>query len=177
MNLDHELDNSDLYSDTTSQYSAGMSSVIERQKGGRPANPMSIQTKASSTRTKSSKNRRKAERKKFSTREGGIHEDIGLITSLHQLITEVYHQIVPEASGLTRALVRIHGQFDNAKQLQSETASLVDVIADKESFIWGQSAETLRTVPMDTMVRIPDTYAFAEPTFTEVLPLVQYDLF
>ena len=97
---------------------------------------MSIQTKASSSRTKSSKNRRKAERKKYSTREGGIHEDIGLIGSLHQLISDLYIVTIPEVSDLIRALVRIPGQFEKAKSLQVLTLSLLNEISAKETFIW-----------------------------------------
>ena len=125
----------DLYSDTTSQFS-GLSSTAGKVA---KTNPLSIQTKASSSRTKSSKNRRKAERKKYSTREGGIHEDIGLIASLHQLISDLYVVTVPEVSDLIRALVRIPGQFEKAKSLQAVTLSLLTEISAKESFIWCHS--------------------------------------
>ena len=41
-------------------------------------------------RSKSSKNRRKNEKKKYSTREGSTFEDLGLITSLHEQITIIH---------------------------------------------------------------------------------------
>ena len=133
--IEDELDNVDLYSDTTSQFSTLSSTAGKVAK----TNPLSIQTKASSSRTKSSKNRRKAERKKYSTREGGIHEDIGLIASLHQLISDVYILTIPEVSCLIRALMRIPGQFEKAKSLQALTASLLNQIWDKETSIWCHS--------------------------------------
>ena len=112
--LEQGLENIDLYSDTTSQYSGVSSTAGKSAK----TNPLSIQTKASSSRTKSSKNRRKHERKKYSTKEGGAHEDIGLIASLHELISEVYYITVTEVAKLIRSLVRISGQFQRAKSIQ-----------------------------------------------------------
>ncbi len=41
-------------------------------------------------RSKSSKNRRKQEKKKYSTREGGNFEDLGLIAALHEVISATY---------------------------------------------------------------------------------------
>ena len=122
----------DLYSDTTSQFSGRTSNVGK----GAKTNPLSIQTKASSSRTKSSKNRRKSERKKYSTKEGGLHEDIGLIASLHQLITDVYNSTIPEVSDLIRALMRIPGQYQNAKDIQEVTIAFLDKISVKEDVIW-----------------------------------------
>ena len=112
--LEHDMENMDLYSDTTSQFSALTSTAGKGPK----TNPMSIQTKASSSRTKSSKNRRKHERKKYSTKEGGLHEDIGLIASLHQIIIDVYNLYVPEVTNLLRALMRLPGKFEHAQKLQ-----------------------------------------------------------
>ncbi len=54
------------------------------------SNPASLQTRASSQKSKSSKNRRKHEKKKYSTKEGSAFEDIALIASLHDLISKVY---------------------------------------------------------------------------------------
>ena len=134
--LEHDLENMDLYSETTSQFSALTSTAGKGPK----TNPMSIQTKASS-RTKSSKNRRKHERKKYSTKEGGLHEDIGLIASLHQIITDVYHIHVPEVCNLLRALIRIPGQFNRAKNLQESMNTLLNEIRIKETTIWEDSGK------------------------------------
>ena len=130
--LEQGLENIDLYSDTTSQYSGASSTAGKSAK----TNPLSIQTKASSSRTKSSKNRRKHERKKYSTKEGGAHEDIGLIASLHELINEVYYITVPEVAKLIRSLVRIPGQFQRAKSIQEISIGFLNEISDKESIIW-----------------------------------------
>ena len=122
----------DLYSETASQFSAATSTANKSHK----TNPMSIKTKASSSRTKSSRNRRKNERKKYSTKEGAAHEDIGLITSLHQIITDVYNMIVPEVTNLIRALLRMPEQFDCAKNIQMSMTELLKEIANKEPIIW-----------------------------------------
>ena len=132
MTLEQGLENIDLYSDTTSQYSGVSSTAGKSAK----TNPLSIQTKASSSRTKSSKNRRKHERKKYSTKEGGAHEDIGLIASLHELISEVYYITVTEVAKLIRSLVRISGQFQRAKSIQEILIEFLNEISDKESSIW-----------------------------------------
>ena len=125
----------DLYSETQSQFSAVTSTASKSHK----TNPMSIKTKASSSRTKSSRNRRKDERKKYSTKEGSAHEDIGLITSLHQIITDVYKIIVPEVTNLIRALIRMPDQFDSAKNIQNSLIELLSEIAQKELIIWSDS--------------------------------------
>ena len=130
--LEQGLENIDLYSDTTSQYSGVSSTAGKSAK----TNPLSIQTKASSSRTKSSKNRRKHERKKYSTKEGGAHEDIGLIASLHELISEVYYITVTEVAKLIRSLVRIPGQFQRVKSIQEILIEFLNEISDKESSIW-----------------------------------------
>ena len=133
--IENDLENMDLYSETQSQFSAVTSTASKSHK----MNPMSIKTKASSSRTKSSRNRRKNERKKYSTKEGSAHEDIGLITSLHQIITDVYKLIVPEVTNLTRALIRMPEQFENAKNIQKLLIDLLDDIAKKEPIIWVDS--------------------------------------
>ena len=125
----------DLYSETQSQFSAVTSTASKSHK----TNPMSIKTKASSSRTKSSRNRRKDERKKYSTKEGSAHEDIGLITSLHQIITDVYKIIVPEVTNLIRALIRMPDQFESAKNIQNSLIELLSEIAKKELTIWSDS--------------------------------------
>ena len=136
----------DLYSDTQSQFSALTSTASKSHK----TNPMSIKTKASSSRTKSSRNRRKNERKKYSTKEGSAHEDIGLITSLHQIITDVYNSIVPEVTNLLRALIRMPEQFECAKSIQNQLIELLSDISSKESIIWADS----KKIEVEESVRI-----------------------
>ena len=84
-------------------------------------------------------NNEKHERKKYSTKEGGLHEDIGLIASLHQIITDVYHIHVPEVCNLLRALIRLPGQFNHAKNLQESMSTLLNEIRIKETTIWEDS--------------------------------------
>ena len=139
----------DLYSETASQFSAATSTANKSHK----TNPMSIKTKASSSRTKSSRNRRKNERKKYSTKEGAAHEDIGLITSLHQIITDVYNMIVPEATNLIRALMRMPEQFDSAKNIQMLLTELLKEIAIKEATIWADCKKE----ELEAVVRILGT--------------------
>ena len=52
-----------------------------------------LQNSRNTQRSKSSKNRRKHEKKKYSTREGSSFEDIGLIAAQHEVISAVYDSV------------------------------------------------------------------------------------
>ena len=54
------------------------------------AEALSRSTSRNTQRSKSSKNRRKHEKKKYSTREGSSFEDIGLVAAQHEVISAVY---------------------------------------------------------------------------------------
>ena len=71
-----EVEKCDLFSDAAST-ATGASTARTRS---------TLQTR-NTTRSKSSKNRRKADRKVFSTKEGSLYEDIGLMAELHELIS------------------------------------------------------------------------------------------
>ena len=107
-------EDADLYSDTTSLAHTG---AAGSSWGGAGSNPASLKTRYGagepsssnitrdsnvhkhlilcfrvSQRSKSSKNRRKNE-KKYSTREGSVYEDIGLIAQIHQIISNIYKSL------------------------------------------------------------------------------------
>ena len=118
----------DLYSDTTSQ--AALSQVSRGQK----TNPMSLMTKTSNRSKKSSKNRRKHERKTYSTKTGSTYEDLGLIALLHQTLTRFY-SLAEEIGSLNRALVRA-GKAEVAKTLQEEMSEALVGAESKQALIW-----------------------------------------
>ena len=60
-------------------------------------------------RSKSSKNRRKHERKVYSSREGSTHEDLGLIADLHEALTGV-PGLLTEVSQVVRSLLELEQQ-------------------------------------------------------------------
>merc|ERR1719153_1719316 len=74
---DRNIEDSDLFSDTTSV--GGASTVKSRS---------TLQTRNTS-RSKSSKNRRKADRKLYSTKEGSMYEDIGIMAAVHDLVSGI----------------------------------------------------------------------------------------
>jgi hypothetical protein len=85
-------------------------------------------------RTKSSKNRRKQDRKKYSTKEGSNFEDLGLIAAQHEVVRTVYSSTA-EVGELTRALVKA-GIREEAKTIQVELVSLLDLIKASVNQIW-----------------------------------------
>ncbi len=85
--VDINVEDADLFSDTTSV----MASLSGVPRSAAKSHAASLATRASSSnRSKSSKNRRKHEKKKYSTKEGSVFEDLGLIAALHDLVTVIY---------------------------------------------------------------------------------------
>ena len=125
---DINIEDVDMYSDITSVH--GGQSVTSRTK----SNPGSLKTRASN-RTKSSRNRRKQENKKYSTKEGSKYEDLGIMVALHDLISQTYKSLFNEVSSLLRVLVK-YGFKDIAKKLQDKTMKLDAEMKEKESVIW-----------------------------------------
>ncbi len=80
---ERDFEDSDLYSDTTSVATTGTGS----QRSS--SNPASLKTRVTQ-RSKSGKNRRKNEKKKYSTREGSAFEDIGIAADVHHIISTAY---------------------------------------------------------------------------------------
>merc|ERR1712106_572639 len=119
---ERNVEDADLFSDTTSV--GGASTVKSRS---------TLQTKNTS-RSKSSKNRRKADRKLYSTKEGSMYEDIGIMASVHELVSGVT-TVRDEVSQLVRGLCEI-GQLDNLGNLQNNMQGLLDQVELALPLVW-----------------------------------------
>ncbi|KAG0711938.1 Elongator complex protein 1 [Chionoecetes opilio] len=97
---------------------------------GRPSTASS----ATARSQRSSKSRRKLERKKYSTREGGPQEDLGLVAALH----ETYAGLVGRAEAvgaLCAALVTL-GHDTEAATLQEDFSELLSVADSRRAEVW-----------------------------------------
>ena len=92
-------------------------------------------------RSKSSKNRRKHEKKKYSTREGSSFEDIGLVAAQHEVISAVYGS-VEDVGLLNRALVKFGRAEDGAREIQGELCALLELIKGSLDKIWMAEEES-----------------------------------
>merc|ERR1711915_449291 len=111
---DKNVDDADLFSETTS---VGGASTIKSRS--------TLQTRTSS-RSKSIKNRRKADRKLYSTKEGSMYEDIGIMAAVHELLCGV-PAVKDEISKVMRTLADI-GVLEKLKSLQEKFQFLLDQI-------------------------------------------------
>ncbi|TRY67849.1 hypothetical protein TCAL_16949 [Tigriopus californicus] len=125
--VDLNVEDGDLYSDTTSM--TGTASTIS----GKKSNAASLKTR-NTQRSKSSRNRRKHERKKYSTKEGSTYEDLGLIVSLHELITAIYKSTA-EVGELLRGLVQID-DLEAAVKIQRGMSQTLDLVKTAIPSIW-----------------------------------------
>ncbi|CAL4166380.1 unnamed protein product [Meganyctiphanes norvegica] len=128
---EEQLD-ADLYSDTSTVtgMSYSRSNATRSQTGS-----------AASTRTyRSSKNRRKLERKKYSTKEGSAFEDLGLMAALHELMTSADQMTVPVSQLMTALLT--FGYDAKATQLQSSLSDILTLMDHKKQEIWPGSETT-----------------------------------
>ncbi|XP_076056074.1 elongator complex protein 1 [Oratosquilla oratoria] len=120
---------SDLYSDSSTV--SGMSY----------SRPHTVSSKAGTSITgrtyRSAKNKRKLERKKFSTKEGSTYEDLGLIAALHELISRA-HQLTTPVSSLLCALVSYNND-ELASQIQNTLSNLLNIINKRQKEIWPDS--------------------------------------
>ncbi|XP_043669587.1 elongator complex protein 1 isoform X1 [Vespula pensylvanica] len=89
---------------------------------------------------RSSKNRRKQERKLLSMKEGSTFEDLGLIRALHEIITKTYKQ-KDEVDLLTQMLLYFNDD-EVAEKLQDIMKSFLAIIESSKSKIWDKSAPT-----------------------------------
>ncbi|KAA0192735.1 hypothetical protein HAZT_HAZT001903 [Hyalella azteca] len=89
---------------------------------------------ASGRTYRSAKNRRKLERKKFSTKEGSAYEDLGLISELHGMITRADELAVLVSN--TLATLFSFGEDEEAMQLQESLHNLYRLMEMKQSSIW-----------------------------------------
>lgn len=116
----------DLYSDTST-----MSGLDHRP--GLPRRPASTAS-ASSRSQRSSRSRRKLARKKYSTKPGSPHEDLGLVAALHQAYTALAAHAQTLAA-LTVALVTL-GRDAPAAALQEQFTALLKLAEGKKAEIW-----------------------------------------
>ncbi|XP_046821517.1 elongator complex protein 1 isoform X2 [Vespa crabro] len=87
---------------------------------------------------RSSKNRRKQERKLLSMKEGSMFEDLGLMRALHEIITKTYKQ-KDEVDLLTQMLLYFNDD-EAAEKLQDIMKSFLAIIESSKSKIWDKSA-------------------------------------
>ncbi|KAK2583885.1 hypothetical protein KPH14_001159 [Odynerus spinipes] len=89
---------------------------------------------------RSSKNRRKQERKLLSMREGSMFEDLGLMRALHEIITKTYRQ-KDELDLLTQVLLYFNDD-ESAEKLQDSMKNFNEIIEKNKPKIWDKSAPT-----------------------------------
>ncbi|KAK4306410.1 hypothetical protein Pmani_021766 [Petrolisthes manimaculis] len=124
--IDGQLD-SDLYSDTSTVTGASLSRSLT-SGSSRPGS-------STSTRTyRSTKSKKKLERKKYSTKEGSPYEDLGLVAALHEIFTAA-DTMVAGVTSLCTMLVTF--KFDQqATLLQRSVSHLLSIMERKKNEIW-----------------------------------------
>ena len=83
---------------------------------------------------RSTKNRRKAERKKHSLREGSANEDIALMEALGEIVSTV-DRLQDEVAGLLGILVQF-GFMNEGKDIQRIFEKLLSLVKSKMNKIW-----------------------------------------
>jgi len=119
---ERNIEDADMFSDTTSV--GGASTVKSRS---------TLQTRNTS-RSKSSKNRRKADRKLYSTKEGSMYEDIGIMAAVHELVSGI-PAVREEISQLVRGLCEIGVQHELGI-LQDNMQELLDKVEGALPVVW-----------------------------------------
>ncbi|PNF34889.1 hypothetical protein B7P43_G01410 [Cryptotermes secundus] len=109
------LEEYDIYSDTSSV----MASTLHGSHIG---------SQVSMRSSRSSKNRRKLQRKMLSLKEGSVYEELALIRALHQLITAT-NNATEEVESLCRVLLK----FDKDKEATSLQKLLSDLMQDMDN--------------------------------------------
>lgn len=128
----------DLYSDTSS--ATGESIQSSRYSSD------SRQSAYSKTSGRSSKNRRKAEHKKWKLKEGSQYEDLALIAALSRLIRTV-DDLRDEVQSLLKALVQFH--FDKqASELQQKFSDFLSDIEKSIPDIWNDETNDNSNQPI-----------------------------
>ncbi|XP_034114573.1 elongator complex protein 1 [Drosophila albomicans] len=122
-NHDVEIDEVDLLSDTSSMHSSRYSHSSRSTGTGKTF--------------RSSKNRRKHERKLLSLKPGNPFEDIALIDALHNQVTKIAHQKQQQLVRDTcKALMQLHTEDERAAELQQQYASVMSVVQASLDSIW-----------------------------------------
>ncbi|KAM4706912.1 elongator complex protein 1 [Discoglossus pictus] len=96
--------------------------------------------------SRSSKNRRKAERKKHSLKEGSPLEDVALLEALGEIIRLV-DKLRSEAHGLLKVLV-LFGYETQARELQQTLDGLLHLIELSVTEIWPANIEQNPSIPV-----------------------------
>ncbi|XP_072114226.1 elongator complex protein 1 isoform X2 [Mobula birostris] len=134
--LDEEMadgPDSDLYSERSSLWSAGgMSSKYSHSN--------------SRISARSSKNRRKAERKKHSLKEGSAMEDIALLEALKEIISTV-DKLTGEIHSLLKVLV-LFGFDDQASELQKVLEGILQLMEKSIADIWHSDVKKSTLCPV-----------------------------
>lgn len=118
---DVDIDEVDLLSDTSSMHSSRHSSS----------------SRGTGKTFRSSKNRRKHERKLLSLKPGNPFEDIALIDALHNQVTKIAHQQQQQLVRDTcKALLQLHTEDERAAGLQQLYESVLSVVQASLDDIW-----------------------------------------
>merc|ERR1739848_35938 len=123
----HNLEDADAFSDTTSV--GGGASVTTSVKS------KSTLATRTSGRSKSSKGRRKQDRKLYSTKEGSTHEDLGLISELHETLSSI-PGIISEVSVITRIFLDLNLLDTSITALQKLAQDLLTLGEEVKPNIW-----------------------------------------
>ena len=91
--------------------------------------------------SRSSKNRRKAERKKHSLREGSTFEDVALVEAVEEIVGTV-DKMQDEVRSLLGMLVQ-HGFSREAARLQTRFGVLVDCVGPGATSVWPSQLTSL----------------------------------
>ncbi|KAH8359617.1 hypothetical protein KR093_007925 [Drosophila rubida] len=122
-NHDVDIDEVDLLSDTSSMHSSRYSGSSRSTGTGKTF--------------RSSKNRRKHERKLLSLKPGNPFEDIALIDALHNQVTKIAHQQQQQLVRDTcKALLQLHSEDERAAGLQQQYESLICLVQESLDCIW-----------------------------------------
>merc|ERR1712106_169536 len=122
---DRNVDDADLFSE-----------VSTVRDGATTAKTRSTLQTRQTQRSKSSKNRRKNERKIYSTREGSLYEDIGLMAVIHELILGL-PAIRKEVGELMRGLIEVD-MNEKLEWLQIEVETLLDEADKCIKLVWNE---------------------------------------
>ena len=122
--MDRNVEDADMFSDTTS-FRGSVTSTVKSKS--------TLKTRTT-TRSKSSKNRRKQERKIYTTKEGSMYEDIGIIAAVHELISSV-SQVRDEVREVVRVAVEI-GRDDLVPDTQNKMEEWMTLIDKVSPVVW-----------------------------------------
>lgn len=149
-----QIDESDLLSDTTSMHSSRYTAS----------------SRGTGKTFRSSKNRRKHERKLLSLKEGNPFEDIALIDALHNHIIKVFG-LQAHIRDTCKALLEVC-EDDQARQLQSQYRGLLILLKDSFDEIW--TPEVMTTAQYITGPNIDYAALQNEQRYAMIKPLKRF---